>query len=150
MDTFGAEKQKPAWEDGQTMLAHLPGWKNPDQRLNLILVRADISRRCFTAMPSLLWSKVYSAQFGKFLEHNLYDNVLISVSPQPGTGARPTASRAGPSLSVSPRNQADALEALARTYYEIVAKHSLPASQNGPHNQKESKPAIEAEVVDRT
>jgi hypothetical protein len=44
----------------------------------------------------------------------------------------------------------EALEALARSYDEVLAKHAKPvldASQDGPHNQIESNTAIEAEVV---
>jgi hypothetical protein len=46
----------------------------------------------------------------------------------------------------------EALEALARTYDELLAKHARNASQDGPHNQIESNTAIEAEVLesDRT
>lgn len=42
----------------------------------------------------------------------------------------------------------EALEMLARSYDEVVAKYALPAPQDGPYNQIESKPAIEAEVVE--
>jgi hypothetical protein len=42
----------------------------------------------------------------------------------------------------------EALEALARTYDELLAKHVQNASQDGPQNQIESKLAIEAEVVE--
>jgi hypothetical protein len=35
----------------------------------------------------------------------------------------------------------EASEALARSYDEIVAKHALPAPQDGPHNQIESNRA---------
>ncbi len=46
----------------------------------------------------------------------------------------------------------EALEALARSYDEVLAKYSSPAldaAQNGPQNQKESNKAIEAvEVVE--
>jgi hypothetical protein len=45
----------------------------------------------------------------------------------------------------------EALEALARSYDEVIAKYSTPVldvAQDGPHNQTESKPAIEAEVVE--
>jgi hypothetical protein len=44
----------------------------------------------------------------------------------------------------------EALEALTRSYDEVLAKYSTPvldAAQDGPHNQIESKPAIEAEDV---
>jgi hypothetical protein len=40
----------------------------------------------------------------------------------------------------------EALEALARSYDEVLAKYAMPvvgASQDGPHNQIESKPAKE-------
>jgi hypothetical protein len=33
-------------------------------------------------------------------------------------------------------------------YHRIARKYGLDASQDGPHNQIESKPAIETEVVD--
>lgn len=42
----------------------------------------------------------------------------------------------------------EALEALARSYDEIVAKYIPDASQNGPQNQVNSSTAIEAEVVE--
>jgi hypothetical protein len=42
----------------------------------------------------------------------------------------------------------EALEALARSYDEVLAKHALPAPQSGPLNQIESKPAIEAVAVE--
>jgi hypothetical protein len=42
----------------------------------------------------------------------------------------------------------EALEALARSYDEVIAKYALPASQDGPHNQPNSILAIEAEVVE--
>jgi hypothetical protein len=42
----------------------------------------------------------------------------------------------------------EALEALARSYDQVLAKYALPAPQDGPQNQIESKPAIEAEVVE--
>jgi hypothetical protein len=45
----------------------------------------------------------------------------------------------------------EALEALARSYDEVLAKYAIPVlngSQDGPQNQIESKPAIEAEVVE--
>jgi hypothetical protein len=45
----------------------------------------------------------------------------------------------------------EALEALARSYDEVLAKYSTPVldlAQDSPHNQIESKPAIEAEVVE--
>jgi len=37
----------------------------------------------------------------------------------------------------------EALEALARAYDDVLAKYALPAAQDGPGNQIESKPAIE-------
>jgi hypothetical protein len=39
----------------------------------------------------------------RFLKSNLYDNVLVSVSPQPGTAARPTEGPLG-HLTESPQN----------------------------------------------
>ena len=36
---------------------------------------------------------------------------------------------------------------LARSYDEVVAKYALPAPQDGPQNQTESKPAIEEEKL---
>ena len=46
----------------------------------------------------------------------------------------------------------EALEALSRSYDEVLAKYSAPVldvAQDGPHNQIESKPAIEGvEVVE--
>ena len=42
----------------------------------------------------------------------------------------------------------EALEVLARTYDELLAKHVQNVDQDGPHNQIESKPAIEAEAVE--
>ena len=45
----------------------------------------------------------------------------------------------------------EALEALARSYDEVLAKYATPVldvAQDGPHNQIESKPAIEAELVE--
>jgi hypothetical protein len=46
----------------------------------------------------------------------------------------------------------EALEALSRSYDEVLAKYSTPVldvAQDGPHNQIESKPAIEGvEVVE--
>ena len=41
----------------------------------------------------------------------------------------------------------EALEALARTYDELLAKHMQNASQDGSQNQVNSCTAIEAEVV---
>jgi hypothetical protein len=41
----------------------------------------------------------------------------------------------------------EALEQLARSYDEVIAKYGSNASQDGPHNQIESKPAIEATEV---
>jgi hypothetical protein len=52
-----------------------------------------------------------------------------------------------PLLAMLPK---EALEALAQSHDEVLAKYAKPvldASQDGPHNQIESKPAIEAEVV---
>lgn len=55
----------------------------------------------------------------------------------------------GPFLASLPK---EALEALARSYDEVLAKYSTPVSdvaQDGPHNQIGSKPTIEAaEVVE--
>jgi len=45
----------------------------------------------------------------------------------------------------------EALEALARSYDEVLAKYSTPVldvAQDGPHNQIESKPAIEVAAVE--
>jgi hypothetical protein len=42
----------------------------------------------------------------------------------------------------------EALEALARTYDELLAKHAQNIDQDGPQDQIESKPTIEAEVVE--
>jgi hypothetical protein len=42
----------------------------------------------------------------------------------------------------------EALEQLARSYDEVLAKYIPDTSQDGPQNQIESKPAIEAEVVE--
>jgi hypothetical protein len=45
----------------------------------------------------------------------------------------------------------EAMEALARSYDDVLAKYAKPVldvSQDGPPNQTESKPAIEAEVVE--
>jgi hypothetical protein len=42
----------------------------------------------------------------------------------------------------------EALEALARTYGELLANHVQNVEQYGLGNQIESKPAIEAEVVE--
>jgi hypothetical protein len=45
----------------------------------------------------------------------------------------------------------EALEALARSYDDVLAKYATPVldvAQDAPHNQIESKPAIEAEVLD--
>jgi hypothetical protein len=45
----------------------------------------------------------------------------------------------------------EALEALARSYDEVLAKYSTPVldvAQDGPHNQIESKPAIEMVPVE--
>jgi hypothetical protein len=45
----------------------------------------------------------------------------------------------------------EALEALSRSYDEVLAKYATPVLdvvQDGPHNQIESKPTIEAEVVE--
>jgi hypothetical protein len=45
----------------------------------------------------------------------------------------------------------EALEALSRSYDEVLAKYSMPVLdvvQDGPHNQIESKPAIEAMEVE--
>ena len=39
----------------------------------------------------------------------------------------------------------EALEALARTYDELLAKHTQNVAQDGSQNQPQSKPAIEAE-----
>jgi hypothetical protein len=36
----------------------------------------------------------------------------------------------------------------AQVYVELLSKHVLDASLDGPQNQIESKPAIEAEVVE--
>lgn len=44
----------------------------------------------------------------------------------------------------------EALEALAQSYDEVLAKYALPAAQDGPGNQKESKPALIAEVAHST
>jgi hypothetical protein len=44
----------------------------------------------------------------------------------------------------------EALESLARSYDEVLARYSMPVldpAQDGPHNQKESNRAIEAEIV---
>jgi len=41
----------------------------------------------------------------------------------------------------------EALEALARTYDELIAKHIPNVAQDGPQNQANSNLAIEAEVV---
>ena len=44
----------------------------------------------------------------------------------------------------------EALEALSRSYDEVLAKYSTPVldiAQDGPHNQTESKPVIEAESM---
>ena len=49
-----------------------------------------------------------------------------------------------PRLAAMPK---DALEALAKAYDEVLSKYPLDAPQDGPQNQIESKPAIEAEVV---
>lgn len=50
-----------------------------------------------------------------------------------------------PFLASLPR---EALEMLARSYDEVVAKYTLPAPQDGPQNQVESTTAIEAEIVE--
>lgn len=53
-----------------------------------------------------------------------------------------------PFLAALPK---EALEALARSYDDILAKYATPVlevAQDGPHNQIESKPAIEAEIVE--
>jgi hypothetical protein len=50
-----------------------------------------------------------------------------------------------PLLASLPR---EALEALARTYDELLAKHVQYVGQDGSHNQIESKPAIEADIVE--
>jgi hypothetical protein len=45
----------------------------------------------------------------------------------------------------------EALEALSRSYDEVLAKYSTPVldvAQDGPHNQIESKPDIESEVME--
>jgi len=42
----------------------------------------------------------------------------------------------------------EALEALARSYDEVVAKYVLPAARDGPQNQIESNRAIGAEVME--
>jgi hypothetical protein len=42
----------------------------------------------------------------------------------------------------------EALEALARTYDELLAKHIPNDAQDGPHNQVNSSTAIEAEIVE--
>jgi hypothetical protein len=45
----------------------------------------------------------------------------------------------------------EALEALSRSYDEVLAKYSIPVlnvAQDGLHNQKESNTAIEAEKVE--
>jgi hypothetical protein len=52
-----------------------------------------------------------------------------------------------PLLSSLPK---EALEALAQSYDDVLAKYAKPVldvSQDGPQNQTESKPAIEGEVV---
>jgi hypothetical protein len=55
-----------------------------------------------------------------------------------------------PLLAALPK---EALEALTRAYDDVLAKHTPPAppvlevAQDGPQNQTESKPAIEAEEV---
>jgi hypothetical protein len=44
----------------------------------------------------------------------------------------------------------EALEAFARSYDEVLARYSTPVldvAQDGTHNQIESKPDIEAEVL---
>jgi hypothetical protein len=50
-----------------------------------------------------------------------------------------------PFLAALPK---EALDELARSYDEVVAKYAQNASQDGPYNQIESKPAIEAEVLE--
>jgi hypothetical protein len=53
-----------------------------------------------------------------------------------------------PLLAALPK---EALKALARSYDDILAKHAIPVlevAQNTPHNQIESKPAIEAESME--
>jgi len=53
-----------------------------------------------------------------------------------------------PLLATLPK---EALDELLRANNEILAKYSTPVldvSQNGPHNQIESKPTIEAEVLE--
>jgi hypothetical protein len=44
----------------------------------------------------------------------------------------------------------EALEALAQSYDHVLAKYATPVidAQDGPHNQTESKPAIESEVME--
>jgi hypothetical protein len=42
----------------------------------------------------------------------------------------------------------EALEELARSYDGVLARYVQNDAQDGPHNQIESKPAIEAEVVE--
>jgi hypothetical protein len=52
-----------------------------------------------------------------------------------------------PHLALLPK---EALEALARSYDEVLAKYAKPvldASQDGPQNQVNSSLAIEAEVM---
>jgi hypothetical protein len=42
----------------------------------------------------------------------------------------------------------EASEALAQTYDEPLAKHIQNGAQDGPHNQIESTPVIETEVLE--
>ena len=44
----------------------------------------------------------------------------------------------------------EALEALARSYDEVLAKYGSSVPQDGPQNQIESKPAIETEDMTPT
>jgi hypothetical protein len=81
--------------------------------------------------------------------HFVFDRVVgkpkqdVSVS-----GGLVHAHTRDPFLAALPK---EALEALSRSYDEVLAKYSIPVvdvAQDGPHNQIESKPAIEAVAMD--
>jgi nitroreductase len=78
--------------------------------------------------------------------HFIFDRVMgkpkqdVNVS-----GGMLHANTRDPLLAALPK---EALEALARSYDDVIAKYALPVldvSQDSPQNQTESKPAIEVE-----
>jgi len=81
--------------------------------------------------------------------HFIFDRVLGMPKQDVSlTGGLVHAHVRDPFLATLPK---EALEALARSYDEVLAKYAKPvldASQDAPHNQIESKPAIEAVEVE--